>query len=146
MLLVVLKGFPDPKDPVIPFRVTGWCLWWFGMELVFPEGFQALMVPRSHYGRGLVDGVGGPGGISEPDGPTIPLRVSGWCLWWWMVLVVLKGFPDPKDPMIPFRVSGWCLWWWMELVVLTEFQALMVPQSHYGHGVVDGVGGPGGNS
>ena len=92
MLLVVLKGFPDPKDPVIPFRVTGWCLWW------------------------------------------------------WMVLVVLKGFPDPKDPMIPLRVSGWCLWWWMELVVPGGFQALLVPRSHYGCGLVDGVGGSGGIS
>ena len=62
---------------MIPFMVTGWCLWWFWMELVVPEGFQALMVPRSHYGRGVVDGVGAPGGISEPDGPTIPLRVMG---------------------------------------------------------------------
>ena len=83
-----------------------------------PGGFQAPMVPRSHYGRGLVDGVGGPGGISEPDGPTIPLRFSGWCLWWW----------------------------WMELVVPGGFQALLVPRSNYGRGVVDGVGGSGGIS
>ena len=77
MLLVVLKGFPDPKEPMFPFRAMGWSLWWGWKELVYPEGFQALMVPRSHYGRGVVDGVGCPGGISEPDGPTIPLRVMG---------------------------------------------------------------------
>ena len=47
------------------------------MVLVVPGGFQALLVPRSNYGRGVVDGVGGSGGISEPDGPTIPLRVMG---------------------------------------------------------------------
>ena len=103
---------------MIPFRVSGWWLWWGWMHLVFPEGFQALMVPRSHCGCGVVDGVGGLGGILDPDGPTIPLRVSGWCLWWW----------------------------WMELVVPEGFQALMVPRSHYGCGLVDGVGGPGGNS
>ena len=93
------------------------------MELVVPEGFQALMVPRSHYGRGVVDGVGGSGGISEPDGPTIPLRVTGWWPWWcWVVMVVPEGFPDPKDPVIPFRVSGWCLWrCWVVLVVPDGF-------------------------
>ena len=47
------------------------------MVLVVPGGFQALLVPRPNYGRGVVDGVGGSGGISEPDGPTIPLRVMG---------------------------------------------------------------------
>ena len=56
----VLKGFPDPKDPMIPFRVTGWCLWWFWMELVVPEGFP------------------------DPKDPVIPFRVS---CWWAMVLM-----------------------------------------------------------
>ena len=63
---------------MIPFRVTGWGLWWFWMELVVPEGFQALMVPRSHYGRGVMDGVGGSGGISDPKDPMIPFWVTGW--------------------------------------------------------------------
>ena len=35
----------DPKDPTIPFRVSGWCPWWGWMGFVVPEGFQALMVP-----------------------------------------------------------------------------------------------------
>ena len=78
VVLVVSEGFPDPKDPVIPFRVSGWCPWWGWMGFVVPEGFQALMVPRSHYGRGVMDGVGGSGGISDPKDPMIPFWVTGW--------------------------------------------------------------------
>ena len=51
-------------------------------------------------------GLGGLREISDPKDPMIPFRISGWCLWWrWVVLVVLNGFPDPKDPMIPFQDS-----------------------------------------
>ena len=109
-MLVVPVGFPDPKDPMIPFRVSGWCPWWGRVVLVVPEGFP------------------------DPKDPMIPFRVTGCCpCWGWVHLVVLKGFPDPKDPMVPFRVSCWCLWWWwMGLVVPEGFQALMVPRSHLG--------------
>ena len=55
-------------------------------------------MPRSHYGRGVADGVGGPRGISGPKGPMIPFRVSGWGLRWWMELVVPGGFQTLKFP------------------------------------------------
>ena len=58
MELVVPEGFPDPEEPVIPFRVRGWWPWCCWVVLVVPEGFP------------------------DPKDPVIPFRVSGWCLWW----------------------------------------------------------------
>ena len=86
------RGISGPIGAMIPLwtRCGGWSWWsqrdfrpywchdpimdvvWW-MVLVVPEGFQALLVPQSHYGRGVVDGVGGPRGISGPIGATIPL-------------------------------------------------------------------------
>ena len=53
VVLVVPEVFPDPKDPMISLRVSGWGLWWWWMEVVVPEGFP------------------------DPKDPMIPFRVSG---------------------------------------------------------------------
>ena len=67
MELVVPGGIPDPKDSVIPFRVSGWWPWWCWVVLVVPEGFP------------------------DPKDPVIPFRVS---CWW--AMVVMGSFGGAK--------------------------------------------------
>ena len=67
MVLVLSEAFPSPKDPMILFRVTGWCPWWGSVVLVVSEGFP------------------------DPKDPMIPFRVSGW----W-AMVVMGGFGGPN--------------------------------------------------